>query len=51
MALVVDKTGKITEKHLAASIDIIKNILEKNKDFDIQKVLQASKVKIERIIV
>jgi len=51
MALII-KNGKVIEKHLTANIDKIKKALEKNKDFDIQKVLQkASKIKIERRIV
>ncbi len=51
MALII-KNGKVIEKHLTANIDEIKKALEKNKDFDIQKVLQkASKIKIERRIV
>jgi hypothetical protein len=51
MALVI-KDGKVVEKHLTANIDEIKKALEKNKNFDIQKVLnKASKVKIDRRIV
>ena len=51
MALVI-KDGKVVEKHLTANIDKIKKALEKNKNFDIQKVLnKASKVKIDRRIV
>ena len=51
MALVI-KDGKVIEKHLTTSIDKIKKALEKNKYFDIHKILKkVSKVKIERRIV
>ena len=53
MALVVDKTGKITEKHLAANISDIKKVLDNNKKYNIQKKIldKISKVKIKRRIV
>ena len=53
MALVVDKTGKVTEKHLTANINDIKKALDDNKKFNIQQNIlnKISKVKIERRIV
>jgi len=44
MALVI-KDGKVIEKHLTGNIDEIRKTLEKNKDFDIQKVLQRASKK------
>ena len=42
----------VIEKYLDANINEIKKALEKNKDFDIQKILQRTmNVKINRLIV
>ena len=51
MALIVDKDGKIVEKHLTADLKSIKEVMSKKTDSHRKVLLRASKAKIERRIV
>ncbi len=51
MSLIIDKDGKIAEKHLTADLESIRRVISKKTDSYKQVLIKASKVKIERRIV